>query len=75
MAFPVFRPGMHMYTFRITLLTARDMEAGNGRQRVAMLSYVSGDKGAAVLFLLGDGSPGGESGQHSMETFAKLQVE
>lgn len=73
--FPVFGPGTLMRVFRITLLTARDMEASNGLRRVAMLSHASGAKGAAVLFLLGDGGAGGEAGLDAMEAFMKLQVE
>lgn len=63
-----------MRVFRIALLTAMDMEASNGLRRVAMLSHASGAKGAAVLFLLGDGGAGG-AGLDAMGAFMKLQVE
>lgn len=63
-----------MSHFCITLLSVRDMEASNARKRVVRLSHVSGAKGAAVLFLLGDGTAGG-AGPGAMEAFMKLQVE
>lgn len=73
-AFPVFRPGTPMTTFRITLLTAEDVEDPGGRQRVARLAHVGGAKRAAVLFLLGDGRAGGTRAD-GLHAFMKLQAE
>lgn len=62
-----------MHAFRITLLTAEDMETSYGRQRVARLSHVSRGKAAAVLFLLENRSGGAATGP--MDALMKLQVE
>lgn len=62
-----------MHAFRITLLTAEDMETSYGRQRVARLSHVSSGKKAAVLFLLENRS--GDVAMGPMDALMKLQVE
>ena len=62
-----------MHAFRITLLTAEDMEAPSGRQRVARLSHMSSGKAAAVIFLLEN--RGGFAVTGPMDAFMKLQVE
>lgn len=62
-----------MHAFRITLLTAEDMETSHGRQRVARLSHVSSGKVAAVVFLLEN--RGGSTATGPMDTLMKLQVE
>lgn len=72
-AFPVFRPGTPMHAFRISLLTAEDMETPSGRQGVARLSHVSSGKAAAVIFLLE--SRGGGDVMGPMHAFMKLQAE